>query len=136
MPLEEAPPLPYCEQIKGALNEQLGETRAESFANKFINGINSEDLDGRMETWGNENGVIEASTTAHQVYDQFQKEAVDFVAKETGEDGMKVLLWAWSTFDSASFAQTMRLHYFAQGDQRMAGYRAIVKEYNRQVKNR
>lgn len=130
---EETPALHRAEVMQNDLYEQLGESRTDSFANSFINGLSlaDDDLEGRLEKFGQENGIIEAGSTAHQVYDQYQAQAVDYVSKKTGEDGMKILEWARGQFDLESWQQVTRLHFFGRN---MNGYDAIISEYNKQTK--
>ncbi len=127
-PPPEEQPLHKAEELQLQMNEQFGERLTKSFAHNWINGIGGEDQEARLEKFGQQNGLPNATAIAHEVYDQYQAQAVDYVSKQTGEDGMKILQWARGQFDTESWQQVARLHFLGR---RMDGYDAIIHEYRK-----
>lgn len=110
------------------LYDQLGEQRADGLVHSLINSIGAEDQEGKINFFGEQNGIGEAANTVREVYQEYQQHVVDYVSKKTGVDGMKVLEWAYGEFDRASWQEVTRLHFFRKS---MAGYDAIIREYRK-----
>ena len=130
---EVAPLSPEGEALTQALYAELGEGGTDNLAHAFINSIGEADEHSGLERFAQGRGYTREETVnaVNNVGMEYQKQAVEYVSKKTGEDGQAILDWAVSQFNAESFQEVARLHFFGQGQQKYRGYDAIINEYQR-----